>query len=100
MDINKLKLSYVASDNLYDWVKTEFDSYTLWTSFEQEKTELIASWEDERNFRIVEAAKQGLIKEVTKGNATAVAQLKGLLGLQLIVLFRFMVGLDLQAKHL
>lgn len=79
--MDKLRLSYVNSDDLYVWVKDSFKSFDEWLTFERDNIALLTSWEQERTFRIIEGAKSGLITEVLKGNASAVGQLKSLLGL-------------------
>jgi hypothetical protein len=78
----KLRRTYVASDDLYCWVGDYFESFDDWLDFESEYAESIEKWEQERTFRIIESAKSGLINEVIKGNASAVSQLKSLLGIQ------------------
>ncbi|MFT7431667.1 MAG: hypothetical protein ACI971_002134 [Colwellia sp.] len=79
--MNTLRLAYVNSDDLYVWVNENFDSFDKWLVFEAKNIELLNTWEQERTFRIIEGAKSGLITEVLKGNASAVGQLKSLLGL-------------------
>jgi hypothetical protein len=79
--MDKTRLAYVNSDDLYVWVKDNFDSFDKWLVFEAKNIELLNTWEQERTFRIIEGAKSGLITEVLKGNASAVGQLKSLLGL-------------------
>jgi len=75
-----MRPSYVNADNLYDWVGDNFKSFDDWRIYENGNNETLALWEAERMFRIVEGAKSGLITEVLKGNASAVSQLKSLLG--------------------
>lgn len=77
---NSMRTSYVNADNLYEWVGDTFKCFDDWCAFEDANRETINLWEDERMFRIVEGAKSGLITEVLKGNASAVNQLKSLLG--------------------
>ena len=55
--MDKIRLAYVNSDDLYVWVKDNFDSFDKWLVFEAKNIELL------------------------KGNASAVGQLKSLLGL-------------------
>ncbi|QBG34383.1 hypothetical protein [Litorilituus sediminis] len=76
----KLRMSYVNADNLYEWVGDNFKNFDCWRNYEEKNRDQINLWEDERLFRIVEGAKSGLINEVLKGNASAVSQLKSLLG--------------------
>lgn len=79
---SSLKQAYINSNNLYDFVKAQFGSYQEWLSYEQDHVEELASWENERLFRIIESSKQGLIQQSVKGNAAAVSHLRSLLHLK------------------
>ncbi len=79
--MSDLKQPYIDSDNLYDFVKEQFDSYEDWLEYEVVNAKPLLSWESERLFRIIESAKQGLIEQSVKGNAAAVSHLRSLLGM-------------------
>ncbi len=79
--MSDLKQTYIDSDNLYDFVKEQFDSYEDWLEYEVVNAKPLLSWESERLFRIIESAKQGLIEQSVKGNAAAVSHLRSLLGM-------------------
>ena len=76
-----LKQAYIDSDNLYDFVKEQFDSYEDWLEYEVDNAKQLLSWENQRLMRIIESAKQGLIEQSVKGNAAAVSHLRSLLGM-------------------
>jgi len=80
--MQELKQKYIDSDNLYDFVKEEFVSYQDWLEYEEDNAQVLAEWEQERLFRIIESSKQGLIQQSIKGNAAAVSHLRGLLNLK------------------
>ena len=80
--MQELKQKYIDSDNLYDFVKEEFFSYQDWLEYEEENAQVLAEWEAERLFRIIESSKQGLIQQSVKGNAAAVSHLRSLLNMK------------------
>ncbi|MBO6509352.1 MAG: hypothetical protein JJ979_12905 [Roseibium sp.] len=77
-----LREQYVAASHLTnDFIIPAFGSFDAFEEW-RDSTDLdVDAWDRERNQRIKDDMVAGLIPEIEKGSASAVAQVRGLLGL-------------------
>jgi len=77
----KQRESYVMADDLFEWQADQFKSfeaYKKWMALNGAAVDLL---EEERMYRVIQAALSGLVRSSASGSAAATAQLKSLTGL-------------------
>lgn len=78
MDLD-LSESYVLADDLWEWQKEHFSSFSEYKDWlKDNNTDLL---EEERMYRVLQSAISGLVQSSAKGVAASAVQLKSLMGL-------------------
>lgn len=77
----KQRTSYVMADDLFEWQAEEFKSFELYKKWMVDNGEAVELLEEERMYRVIQAALSGLVRSSASGSAAATAQLKSLTGL-------------------
>ena len=77
----KQRTSYVMADDLFEWQAEEFKSFELYKKWMVDNGDAVELLEEERMYRVIQAALSGLVRSSASGSAAATAQLKSLTGL-------------------
>jgi hypothetical protein len=77
----KLRESYVMADDLFEWQAEQFKSFEAYKKWMADNGATVDLLEEERMYRVIQAALSGLVRSSATGSAAATAQLKSLTGL-------------------
>jgi len=77
----KQRTSYVMADDLFEWQAEEFKTFEVYKKWMVDNATVVDLLEEERMYRVIQAALSGLVRSSASGSAAATAQLKSLTGL-------------------
>jgi hypothetical protein len=69
------------ADDLFEWQAEEFKSFEAYKKWMVDNGDAVEILEEERTYRVIQAALSGLVRSSASGSAAATAQLKSLTGL-------------------